>query len=87
MLNETNRNFSPDLDELRFHLEQQIEENLAAGMTRDEARYAARRSIGGLAQIQEECRDMRGVAWIETSVHDLRYGWRTNLASIFAPDH
>ena len=40
--------------ELRFHLEQQIEENLAAGMSAEEARYAARRSIGGLAQIQEQ---------------------------------
>ena len=62
--------------ELRFHLEQQIEENLAAGMSAEEARYAARRSIGGLTQIQEECRDARSVAWIETSITDLRYGWR-----------
>ena len=32
-------------DELRFHLEHQIDENLAAGMTPEEARYAARRSM------------------------------------------
>src|SRR5207237_224975 len=48
-------------DELRFHLEQQIEENLASGMTLAEARYAARHSIGGVAQIKQECRDMRRV--------------------------
>jgi hypothetical protein len=33
--------------ELRFHLDAQIEENLAAGMNPEEARYAALRSIGG----------------------------------------
>ncbi len=32
-------------DELRFHLEQQIEENIAAGMAPDDARYAARRVL------------------------------------------
>ena len=47
--------------ELRFHVAQQIEENLSAGMRPEEARYAARRSIGGLAQIKEKCRDMRRV--------------------------
>ena len=60
-------------DELRFHIEQQIEENLAAGMTPEEARYAARRSIGGLAQIQEECRDMRRVNLIQNVLQDLHY--------------
>src|SRR5229473_3375441 len=51
-------------EELRFHIEQQIEENLAAGLTPEEARYAARRSIGGVAQLKDECRDTRGVAWL-----------------------
>ncbi|PYT31344.1 MAG: hypothetical protein DMG57_05365 [Acidobacteria bacterium] len=37
-------------DELRFHIEQQIAENIAAGMTREESRYASRRTIGGLAR-------------------------------------
>jgi len=44
--------------ELQFHLEQQIQENLA-GMSAEEAPYAARRTIGDLAQMKEECRDMR----------------------------
>src|SRR5207244_8622513 len=33
-------------DEMQFHLEQQIAENLGAGMSRDEARYAAMRTFG-----------------------------------------
>jgi len=63
-------------DELRFHLEQQIAENLAAGMSAEEARYAARRSVGGTEQIKEECRDMRGVNWIRDLTQDIRYGLR-----------
>jgi predicted permease len=67
--------------ELRFHLDQLIEENLASGMAPAEARLAALRTIGGIAQIQEECRDMRRVNVIENLVQDLRYGIRTLLKS------
>jgi len=66
-------------EELRFHLEQQIAENLAAGMSAEEARYAARRAIGGAEQIKEECRDVRGVNWIEDIAQDIRYGLRMLL--------
>jgi hypothetical protein len=66
-----------DLDtELRFHLEQQMEENLAAGMPPAEARRAALRKLGGVTQIQEECRDMRRTDSIETFWRDLRYALR-----------
>jgi predicted permease len=66
-----------DLDkELRFHLEQQVEENLAAGMPPAEARRAALCKLGGVAQIQEECRDMRRTDSIETFWRDLRYALR-----------
>jgi len=63
--------------ELRFHLDQQIEENLAAGMPLSEARFAAMRRLGGVAQIQEECRDMRRMNYAHDLVQDLRYAART----------
>ena len=63
-------------DELQFHLERQIEQNLAAGMLPEEARYAALQLFGGVQQIKEECRDMRRVRYIEHFVQDLRYGLR-----------
>jgi putative ABC transport system permease protein len=63
--------------ELRFHLDRQIEENLAAGMPPDEARYAALRRIGGVAQIEEECRDARSTRMIESILADLRLALRT----------
>src|SRR5688572_23255508 len=62
--------------ELRFHLDQQIEHNVKAGMSPKEARYAALRSFGGVEQIKEECRVMRGTRLIEEFWQDLRYGFR-----------
>jgi predicted permease len=63
--------------EIRFHLEQQIEENLAAGMASEEARYAAARRLGCKTQIEEECRDMRRTNLVENLMADLRYAGRT----------
>ena len=67
--------------ELRFHLDQQIKENLAAGMSAAEARYAALRRLGGVAQIEEECRDMRRTNYADSVVQDLRYAGRTLVKS------
>ena len=47
-------------EELRYHLEQQVDANIARGMTPETARTAALRAIGGLEQRKEECRDTRG---------------------------
>src|SRR5215831_10246548 len=72
------RQVEQELDEeLRYHIERQIEENIAKGMTEEEARYAALRAMGGVEQRKEECRDMRRVRLIEDLIQDLRYGLRT----------
>jgi macrolide transport system ATP-binding/permease protein len=63
-------------DELRDHLEQQIHENLAAGMSPEDARYSALRALGGMTQIEQQCRDARGGSFIDDLIHDLRYGLR-----------
>src|SRR5262245_40231655 len=63
-------------EELRYHLERQIEEHIAKGMAPEEARYAALRAIGGVERRKEECRDMRRVRLIEDLIQDLRYGLR-----------
>ena len=62
--------------ELTFHLEKQIEQNMAAGMSADEARYAARRRFGGVKQVKEECRDAWGVGFMDTLLQDIRFGLR-----------
>src|SRR5215471_4048406 len=63
--------------ELRFHLDQLIEENISSGMPPEEARRAAQRTLGGIAQYKEECRDMRRVNSVEDLVKDVRYTIRS----------
>ena len=58
--------------ELRFHLELQIADYVAAGMTPDEARRRAQLEFGGLDQMKEACRDVGGARFFETSIQDLR---------------
>ncbi len=63
-------------DELRDHLEQQIQANLEKGMSMEEARQAAVLALGGITQIEQQCRDARGHNLIENTIQDLRYGFR-----------
>ena len=67
--------------ELQFHIEREIEENIARGMTSEDARYAALRSFGGVERVKEESRDVRGGQWLETIWQDLRYGVRMLVKS------
>src|SRR5215470_18472529 len=69
-----------ELDEgVRFHLEREIEENIARGMTPEEARYAAIRSFGGVERVKDESRDERGVRFLVELWQDLRYSARMLL--------
>ena len=63
-------------DELQYHLERKTEQYLAQGLTPEEARYAARRTMDGLERRKEECRDARRVNGLEHLVQDVRYGTR-----------
>jgi predicted permease len=72
------RDVDRELDsELRFHLDRQIAENLADGMSPDQARRDALALFGGVSQIQEDCRDMRRIHLIYDFRQDLRYTLRT----------
>ncbi len=72
------RNFvDRELDaELQFHIEEQIAENRAAGLSNEEARYAALRTVGGITQFKEQCREMRRVNYIDDLLRDLQYAGR-----------
>src|SRR5262245_36952398 len=63
-------------EEMRFHLEMKAEENLAAGISPEDARYAAQRQFGNQTLLREVSRDMWGIRSIETLFQDLRYGIR-----------
>lgn len=64
-------------EELRFHLERQIAENLAAGMSPGEARRAALRTFGNPALLRDQARSTWSWTGLESLLHDLRYGIRT----------
>jgi hypothetical protein len=68
-------------EELRFHLEKEIEQNVARGMTPVEARRVALVEFGGVERIREECRDVRGVRLLEDLLQDLRYALRVLMKS------
>jgi putative ABC transport system permease protein len=66
-------------EEMRFHLRMRTEENIAAGMSAEEAGKAARRQFGNQTWLKEESREMWGFISIETLLQDLRFGLRLML--------
>jgi putative ABC transport system permease protein len=64
-------------EEFESHLQMQVEDNLRAGMTAEEARRQALIKLGGVEAAKEECRDQRGVPAVEDLVRYLRYALRT----------
>ncbi len=66
-----------DLDrELRFHLERQISDNLAAGMPPTEARRDALIKLGGIDRVKEEVRDVRWETQLNNFFRDVRFAIR-----------
>lgn len=65
--------------ELRFHLEMEIDKNVARGMNHADARRLALDRFGGMEKFKEECRDARGGRLIESLLQDTRYGARILL--------
>jgi putative ABC transport system permease protein len=63
-------------EELRDHIEHQVEANVASGMSPGEARRAALLAIGGVEQRKEEMRDARGISIVENLLRDLRLAAR-----------
>src|ERR1700693_3584 len=63
--------------ELHFHIETYAMDLVRNGVLREEAMRRARLEFGGVERTKEECRDARGVSFLETFSQDLRYGART----------
>src|SRR5262245_683499 len=59
-------------EELRYHLDRQIEVLRGRGMSDEEARCTACRQFGAVVQREEECRDARGLRFVESCVQDAR---------------
>jgi putative ABC transport system permease protein len=63
-------------DQINAHLDEATHEYMQQGLSREEARRAALRGFGGVAQAQEVHRDMRSFAWLEDARRDIRYALR-----------
>ncbi|QYM80323.1 ABC transporter permease [Horticoccus luteus] len=63
-------------EEIRAHIDGLTERNIAAGLSPEEARYAALRTFGGVEQIKEQARDVRGWRWFDETLQDLRFALR-----------
>src|ERR1700761_5643063 len=64
-------------NELQFHLEQQIAENVGDGMDAEQARLAALRLFGNPTLLREESQSAWSWNWLEALWRDARYGVRT----------
>jgi len=75
-------------EELRFHLDQQIEEYVRAGVPHEEARATALRAFGNPALLRDETRTTWSWSWLEVWVRDARIAartlWRTPGFSLIA---
>jgi predicted permease len=63
--------------ELRFHMETYAADLVRSGVAPAEAMRRARIEFGGIDRAKEECREARGVHFLETLAQDVRYGLRT----------
>src|SRR5262245_23170755 len=63
-------------DEMRYHLDLELEAQRNAGLTPGEARDAALRAMGAIEKSKDECRDLRRGRLASEFVSDLRYAAR-----------
>jgi len=61
---------------IEAYLQIETDENMARGMSPEEARYAAHRKLGNATLIREEIYHMNSLGWLETLWQDLRYAIR-----------
>ena len=64
-------------DEITSHLAEATEEYVQQGLSPEEARWAARRSFGGVTQTTEVYRHVRSFVWLEDLARDVRHALRT----------
>ena len=64
-------------DELRDYIDRETEREVAAGATPEEAKRRALSSLGCTERLKEECRDARGIRWLEDTFSDVRFAVRT----------
>jgi predicted permease len=64
-------------EELAFHIEREIRKHIEDGVTPDEARRRARATFGSVALVADQCRDARGISFVDDCARDIVYAFRT----------
>ena len=66
-----------DLEEdIREHIETETQDNIARGMSPEEAHYAAMRKFGNVMRVEEDTRDVWSFVWLEQFGQDIHYAFR-----------
>src|SRR5579863_8064563 len=63
-------------EELRYHVERQTVEYVAAGISEKEARRRVQKEFAAMEQLKEDCREERKLYFVEGLLQDLRFGVR-----------
>jgi predicted permease len=63
-------------EELRFHIDQYVEDLVNSGLTREEATRRARMEFGSMDIVKDDCRQARGLRFFDELHQDLRYALR-----------
>jgi predicted permease len=71
-------------NELQFHIDEQADAYVQAGMTRDEALRRARIELGGVQQIKEDVRDVWAWRWFDDLARDVQFALRTHARAPIA---
>ena len=74
----TRRNrFEDDMRaEMEFHLQARVDDLIATGLPRADAERQARMEFGTADAIKDDCRESRGLRFVDTTVQDVRFAWR-----------
>src|SRR5262245_18541462 len=64
-------------EEIQFHLQEKTRLYIERGLSASDARLAALREFGGVDQTREQCREVRRLPLVETTLQDVRYAFRT----------
>jgi len=71
------RRFEDEMrDEVGFHLEARADDLVREGVPREAARRQARMEFGTIDAIKDDCRQSRGLRWLDETGGDLRYAIR-----------
>jgi putative ABC transport system permease protein len=63
-------------EEIRFHVERQVDALVERGFSRETARGMAMKEMGNVERQMEQCREVRAWQWLEILWTDVRFGWR-----------